>query len=350
MFTFPEAQRFREGWQHLSVACLEDLHLSMGGETMRVASDATRQHLESSTRLQSERKSFHLSNGAFGVLLILPAFLILLAVFIYPLLYSAYMSVHHFYLPRPQDFAFIGLKNYTDVLTSAEFQRALGNTLIYAGVAVPLEFLFGLILALALANITQGRGVIRMLLMLPMMLAPIVMGLMWKFMYNDQFGVINYLIKALGITDRPPLWLADPNLALYSIIIVDIWATTPMLIILLLAGILAIPAEFYEAAQIDGANAWQRFRRVTLPLLTPVILVGLLLRGMDAFRVFDVVYVMTKGGPAMRSDVLSYFAYRTAFTELSIGRATAAAWIMTAILLVFALLLIRAMRREGAAA
>lgn len=316
---------------------------------MPAASDTSRQRQETAMHRQRLPKPFHLSNGMFGVLLILPAFLILLAVFIYPLLYSAYMSVHHFYLPRPQDFAFVGLTNYVDVIASAEFQRALGNTLIYAGVAVPVEFLFGLILALALANITQGRGLIRMLLMLPMMLAPIVMGLMWKFMYNDQFGVINYLIKALGITDRPPLWLADPNLALYSIVAVDVWATTPMLIILLLAGILSIPTEFYEAAQIDGADAWQRFRRVTLPLLTPVILVALLLRGMDAFRVFDVVYVMTKGGPAMRSDVLSYFAYRTAFTELSIGRAAAAAWIMTALLLVFALLLIRAMRREGAA-
>jgi multiple sugar transport system permease protein len=294
-------------------------------------------------------RRFQLSNAGFGLLLIVPAFLILLTIYVYPLAYSAYMSLHNFYLPRPQDFAFVGLDNYLQVVTSSEFQRALLNTLIYAGVAVPIEFLLGLILALALANITQGRGVIRMLLTVPMMLAPIVMGLMWKFMYNDQLGVINHIIRSLGITDRPPLWLADPNLALFSIVIVDIWATTPLIVILLLAGLLSIPAEFYEAAEIDGAGLWHRFRRVTLPLLTPVVLVALLLRGMDAFRVFDVVYVMTKGGPAMRSDVLSFFAYRTAFTELSIGRATATAWIMTLILLVFALLLIRTMRRQGAA-
>jgi ABC-type sugar transport system permease subunit len=169
-------------------------------------------------------------------------------------------------------------------------------------------------------------------------------------MYNDQLGIINHLIRTLGISDSPPQWLADPNLALFSIIIVDIWATTPLIVILLLAGLLAIPAELYEASEIDGAGPWQRFGRVTLPLLTPVILVALLIRGMDAFRVFDVVYIMTKGGPAMRSDVLSFFAYRTAFTELSIGKATATAWIMTAILLFLALILIRTLRRQGSAA
>ncbi|MBW7885818.1 MAG: sugar ABC transporter permease [Caldilineaceae bacterium] len=299
--------------------------------------------------LQPQRRSWSLSNAAFGRLLVLPALAILLAVYIYPLLYSAYMSLHNFYLPRPQDFEFVGLGNYMEILGSQEFQRALRNTVIYAGLAVPLEFVFGLALALALANIEQGRGVIRMLLTLPMMLAPVVMGLMWKFMYNDQLGVINYLIRAVGLTDRPPLWLADPNLALYSIILVDIWATTPLLIILLLAGLLAIPHEFYEAAQIDGAGFLYRFRRITLPLLRPVIMVALLLRGMDAFRVFDVVYIMTKGGPALRSDVLSFFAYRTAFTELSMGRATATAWIMTGILIVFAIVLIRTLRGQGEA-
>lgn len=301
----------------------------------------------SSKQAASSRTRLHLSNAAFGLLLVAPAFAVLLLIYLYPLIYSAYMSVHNLYLPRPQDFAFVGLDNYVTVVTSPEFHRALLNTLIYAGLAVPVEFVFGLILALALANITQGRGVIRMLLTVPMMLAPVVMGLMWKFMYNDQLGIINYLIRTLGISQTPPQWLADPRLALYSIIIVDIWATTPLIVILLLAGLLAIPVELYEAAEIDGAGHWQRLQRITLPLLRPVILVALLLRGMDAFRVFDVVYIMTKGGPAMRSDVLSFFAYRTAFTDLSMGKATATAWIMTAILLAFALILIRVMRRQG---
>ena len=294
------------------------------------------------------RKTRRLSNASFGLAIAVPALVVLLLVLIYPLLYSAYMSLHEFKLSRPQDFHFVGVANYIETIQSKEFQRALGNTLTYAGLAVPIEFLLGLVIALALANIERGRGLLRMAITLPMMLAPVVMGLMWKFMYNDKLGIINHLIRELNIMDRPPLWLADPNLALLSIIAVDIWATTPLIVLLLLAGLLSIPKEYYEAAEMDGANAWLGFRHITLPLLQPVILVALLLRGMDAFRVFDVVYIMTKGGPAMRSDVLSFYSYRTAFTSLSVGHASAVAWIMTLVLMRAAVLLIRAMRREGA--
>lgn len=171
---------------------------------------------------------------------------------------------------------------------------------------------------------------------------------MWKFMYNNEFGIINFVLKSLGV-NSPPLWLADPNLALYSVIVVDIWATTPLIVLLMLAGLLSIPHEFYEAATIDGAGILSVFRHITLPLLQPVILVALLIRGMDAFRVFDVIFVMTKGGPAMRSDVLSFFAYRQAFTHRQIGDATATAWLMTLILLAGGFLLIRTLRRQGGA-
>ncbi|MCC7451046.1 MAG: sugar ABC transporter permease [Anaerolineae bacterium] len=309
------------------------------------------ENVPSLPRTSAARSVAHwrLNDAGFGFVLILPALLILLAIFVYPLLFSGYMSFHAFDLARPQDFQFVGINNFVNIMQSAEFRRALGNTVIYAGLAVPIEFVLGLILAMALTNIQRGRSLLRTLLIVPMMLAPTAMGLMWKFMYNDQLGIINYLIRNLNLADRPPLWLADPNLALYSVIIVDIWATTPLIILLMLAGLLSIPGEYYEAARIDGAGAIAIFRRVTLPLLRPVILVALLLRGMDAFRVFDVIYVMTKGGPAFRSDVLSFYAYRQAFTSRSIGDATAAAWIMTIILLIAGLLLIRAMRRQGGA-
>jgi multiple sugar transport system permease protein len=219
--------------------------------------------------------------------------------------------------------------------------------LIYTCVAVPLELAFGMALDLALAQITHGRGLIRMLLSIPMMLAPIALGLMWKFMYNDQFGVINYLLRRTTVMDRPPLWLSDPKIALYSVITVDIWATTPVVVLLLLAGLLSIPGEYYEAARIDGGGAISNFWYITLPLLKPAILVTLLLRGMDAFRVFDVVYVLTKGGPAFKTDVLSYLAYRLAFTERSIGESTALAWIMTFILLIAGVTLLWLMKRQG---
>lgn len=292
-------------------------------------------------------RAWRLSNAGFGLLAVLPALAVLLLIFVYPLFYAVYQSFRAYDLARPHDARFVGIDNYVRLLGSEEFSRALKNTLIYAGVAVPVELVGGLILALALAQINHGRGLIRMLLSVPMMLAPIAMGLMWKFMYNDQFGVINYLIRRTNLVDRPPLWLSDPDVALYSIVAVDIWATTPVVILLMLAGLLSIPAEYYEAAQIDGGGTLSNFWNITLPLLKPAILVTLLLRGMDAFRVFDIVYVLTKGGPAFKTDVLSFFAYRLAFTDREIGDATALAWIMTGILLVAGLVLIRLMRRQG---
>lgn len=299
----------------------------------------------SHTRL---RTSWWLSNAAFGFLIVLPALMVLGVFFVYPMLYSSYMSFHFFDLAKPQQFRFVGLENYVQILQNEEFHRALFNTFLYAGLAVPLEFVLGLLLALALANIQVGRSLFRTLLIIPMMLAPVAMGLMWKFMYNNEFGIINFVLKSLGV-NSPPLWLADPNLALYSVIVVDIWATTPLIVLLMLAGLLSIPHEFYEAATIDGAGILSVFRHITLPLLQPVILVALLIRGMDAFRVFDVIFVMTKGGPAMRSDVLSFFAYRQAFTHRQIGDATATAWLMTLMLLAGGFLLIRAVRRQGGA-
>jgi multiple sugar transport system permease protein len=292
-------------------------------------------------------RSRRVSNAGFGVLVVVPALAVLLLVFVYPLAYSVYQSLRSYDLARPKDAHFVGLDNYWALLQSSEFHRALKNTVIYAGVAVPIEFVFGLALALALAQITHGRGVIRMLLTVPMMLAPIAMGLMWKFMYNDQLGIFNYLIRRLDFADRPPLWLSDPKIALYSIIAVDVWATTPVVVLLLLAGLLSVPSEYYEAAKIDGGGALSSFTDITLPLLKPAILVTLLLRGMDAFRVFDIVYVLTKGGPAFKTDVLSFFAYRLAFTDRSIGDAAALAWIMTFILLVAGLALIQLLRRQG---
>ena len=281
----------------------------------------------------------------FGFLIVLPALVVLVVFFLYPILYSGYMSLHFFDLAKPKQFRFVGLENYIRMLQNEEFVRALINTVLYAGVAVPVELVLGTLLALALSNIHAGRSFLRTMLVIPMMLAPVAMGLMWKFMYNNEFGIISYLLKAVGL-NRPPLFLSDPSLALYSVIVVDIWATTPLIVLLMLAGLLSIPGEYYEAATIDGAGMWATFRHITLPLLQPVILVALLLRGMDAFRVFDVIYVMTKGGPAMRSDVLSFFAYRQAFSHRQIGDATATAWIMTLILLGSGFLLIRVMRRK----
>jgi multiple sugar transport system permease protein len=295
------------------------------------------------------KPSWRLSNAGFGGLVLIPAFAVLVVIFLYPLGYSIYQSFREYDLARPKDAHYIGLENFRELLGDREFKRAFKNTVIYTGVAVPLEFLFGMILALALAQINRGRMAIRMLLTVPMMLAPIALGLMWKFMYNDQFGVIGYGFREAGLGKRPPLWLSDPDIALYSVIAVDIWATTPIVVLLLLAGLMSISSDYYEAAMIDGGGTISSFFHITLPLLRPAILVTLLLRGMDAFRVFDLVYVLTKGGPAFKTDVLSFLNYRLAFTDRAIGAASALSWIMTFFLLAAGLFLIRMLRRQGEA-
>lgn len=293
-----------------------------------------------------QRLRGHLSNSQFGFLLTLPLLLILVTTVLYPLLYAFWTSFQSFRLSRPDQISFTGFDNYIWVLQDSQFQMALRNSVIYTGVAVPLELVLGLAISLALMSVTWGRGIARTLIIIPMMLAPVAMGLMWKFLYNDQLGLINHVIRSLGISESGVPWLSNPSLALFSVIAVEIWATTPIMVILLSAGLSTIPKELYEAGRIDGAGSIQNFRYVTLPLLQPIILVALLLRGMDAFRVFDLIYILTQGGPANRTDVLSFYIYRLNFVNLNVGRASAGAFLMLLILIIMAFVLMRILRKE----
>lgn len=285
-----------------------------------------------------------LSEAAFGFLLASPLLIILFGIVGYPLVYAFTASFQHFRLVSPDNIYFVGLDNYRYVLMDSQFWVALRNTLLYAGIAVPVELCLGLLIAMALSKMLRGVRIIRTILILPMMLAPVVMGLMWKFMFNDQLGIINQLIRLTGL-DLHILWLASPQLAFISLLIVEVWATTPIMVILLSAGLTTIPAELYEAAEIDGASRWQRFVNITWPMLQPVILVSLMLRGMDAFRVFDIVFVLTQGGPANSTDVLSYYAYRLNFQGMDVGGASAVSIMMLIVLGALGVLLIRRMRR-----
>jgi len=286
-----------------------------------------------------------LGDRAFGFLLTSPLLVLMAGIIAYPLAYAVMASFQNFRLTsRPGTIRFIGLDNYIWALGDPQFWIALRNTLLYAGIAVPAELALGLLIALALRNLTRGAGIARTILIMPMMLAPIAMGLMWKFMFNDQLGIINHLLKLAGLSGGI-LWLSQPVTAFVSLLIVEIWATTPIMVILLSAGLTTIPQELYDAAKIDGAGRWQRFWNVTWPLLQPVVLVALLLRGMDAFRVFDIVYILTQGGPANSTDVLSYYAYRLNFESMDVGRASAVSVMMLVALAAAGLILINRMRR-----
>ena len=290
-------------------------------------------------------RSRQLSDAAFGFLLASPLLVVLIGIVGYPLLYAVIVSFKNFrMMADPATIHFIGLGNYIETLTDGQFWRAFRNTLLYAGVAVPTELCLGLLIAMALNKMMRGARLVRTIMIMPMMLAPVVMGLMWKFMFNDQLGIINHIIRMTGLQAHI-LWLSDPQLAMVSLLIVEVWATTPIMVILLSAGLTTIPVELYEAAEIDGASRWQRFVKVTWPMLQPVVLVSLLLRGMDAFRVFDIVYVLTQGGPANSTDVLSFYAYRANFQNMDVGQAAAVSVMMLIVLAAGGLVLIRRMRK-----
>ena len=285
-----------------------------------------------------------LSEAAFGFLLATPLLVVVLGIVGYPLAYAFASSFQHFRITDPGNIYFVGFDNYRYALMDPQFWVSLRNTLLYAGIAVPVELCLGLLIAMALNKMPRGARAVRTLLIMPMMLAPVVMGLMWKFMFNDQLGIINQLIRLTGL-DLHILWLADPRFAFSSLLIVEVWATTPIMVILLSAGLTSIPAELYEAAEIDGASRWQRFVNVTWPMLQPVILVSLLLRGMDAFRVFDIVFILTQGGPGNATDVLSYYAYRAIFEGMDVGVASAVSMMLLFALASLGVVLIRYMRK-----
>jgi multiple sugar transport system permease protein len=257
-------------------------------------------------------------------ILIAPTVSVLLALTIYPLIYSIRISFQ-----TPSGTA--TLQNFIRLASDRFFLSALAHTLVYAAIALTIEFLIGLGLALLLDSHLRGRNVFRALLLLPMMLPPVVVGVVWRLMLNSNFGAVNGTLKRFGINAEQLTWTASPKLAMASVIIADVWQWTPFVFLILLAGLQAIPQEPYEAALIDGSSAWQTFRYVTLPLLKPAILIALLLRTMDLLRVFDHIFILTEGGPGFATETLSLYIYRTAFRFSNFGYAAA----MSFVLLIF---------------
>jgi multiple sugar transport system permease protein len=277
-----------------------------------------------------------LKNGALSTIFFFPAGIFMLVFLVYPIFLLIRDSFYKIDIINPSLREFVGFSNYTNSLTSERFLKALWNTVVYIGVAVGFEFILGLILALLLSNAFKGSQFIRTLLLSPLMLAPLVTGIIWKFMLNDQFGIINWGLYKLGILSDPHqiLWLSDSRFALYSTIIADIWLTTPFIMLVLLAGIKGIPISLYESADIDGANKWHKFRYITFPSLIPVATVALLIRMIDAARTFDIVWVLTQGGPGFSSELLSTYMYKTLTRYGEVGQSSAMAVIFIIILLV----------------
>src|SRR5262249_2449822 len=284
-------------------------------------------------------ETFH--DHTLAYLLLAPTIALLLALTIYPLIYSIKISLQG-------ESGNWTLENFARLASDQFFISALAHTFIYAVIALTLEFLIGLGLALLLNTQMRARSAFRSLLLVPMMLPPVVVGIVWRLMLNSDFGAVNGTLKSAGIDTGVLTWTGSPKLAMASVIIADVWQWTPFMFLILLAGLQAIPQEPYEAALIDGSSAWQTFRHVTLPLLKPAILIALLLRTMDLFRVFDQIFILTEGGPGFATETVSLYIYRTAFRFSNFGYAAAMSFVLLAITNVISVGYIRLLRTEEA--
>ena len=268
--------------------------------------------------------------------LMAPALLVLAAVTLLPMGYVVWLSLNERALFRAEDF--VGLDHYLRLAGDARFWNALGNTLYFAAVSVALELALGLAIALLLARAGRARALVYGAVLVPWAIPTVVSARMWEWMCNPELGVLSYL------AGRPVNWLGDPVLALHAAIAMDVWKSTPFVALLLLAGLQGVPRDLLRAAAVDGADAWTAFRRITLPLLAPVILVAAVFRTIDALRVFDAIYVLTGGGPANATETLSIYAYRVLFQMLDFGYGSALAVVVLVITGVAALAYARLLR------
>ncbi|WP_261147489.1 carbohydrate ABC transporter permease [Serratia proteamaculans] len=248
--------------------------------------------------------------------------------------------------------AWVGADNFIYALTDPDFQAALWRTLYFTLVSVAFEGMIGVLVALLLNQKFHGRNVLRVLVILPWALPTIVNATMWRLNFNPDYGSINALLTQLGVIDHYRSWLGDPASALNAVMLADIWKNYPLITLLTLAALQSIPDDLYEAARLDGASAWRRFRAITLPAILAPLAVALVLRTIDAFKVFDIIYVMTRGGPMDSTKTLSFFVYQESFSYLRAGSGAAYAVLMTLLcgllIALYMLMLFRQRRRSPA--
>jgi multiple sugar transport system permease protein len=254
-----------------------------------------------------------------AIALLLPCFLFVVVFAFYPIAYSVWLSLHTVVLGLPQlGQPFVGIQNYVDLVGDEVARTSVLVTLVFVVVSTLLEVLLGLGIALVINRRFPARGMVRAAVLIPWAIPTVVASQMWRYIFNDRYGLLNLALYGAD-TAAYQAWLAQPASALAAIVVADVWKTSSFAALLILAGLQTIPDELYEAARLDGASPWQRFVHVTLPLIRPALLVALLFRTMDAFRVFDLVFVMTQGGPADATNVLQFYGYKKIFAEGLMG-------------------------------
>jgi multiple sugar transport system permease protein len=274
-------------------------------------------------------------------LFIMPAVVVIGAVIIFPWLFTVWMSVFDWKIGSAAHF--VGLDNYAKLAGSRRFIEAIVHTFYFTALAVVVPLVLGTAAAMIFHREFPFRGVLRGVFIMPMMATPVAVALVWTMMFHPQQGVLNYLLSLAGLP--PSLWVYSPTLVIPSLVMVEVWHWTPLVMLIVLGGLAALPVEPYESARLDGASEWQLFRHITLPLVAPFIVVAAVIRTIDALKTFDTIYVITGGGPGTASETINLYLYLQAFAFYNIGDASAVVVVFFAIVLALALLLLHVRER-----
>ena len=267
---------------------------------------------------------------------VLPALIVVLAVIVFPWVFTIWMSLNEWKVGSPT--TFVGLANYLRLPTDERFIEAIGHTLIYTVLSVLLPLIFGTLAAVIFHAQFPFRGFLRAVFIMPMMATPVAVALIWTMMFHPQLGVLNYLLSLIGIP--PQLWVFHPATVIPSLVLVETWHWTPLVMLIVLGGIAAIPTEPYESAQIDGATHWQMFRYITLPLITPFLFIAAMIRTIDAVKSFDTIFAITQGGPGSASETINLYLYSVAFVYYDLGYGSAIAVVFFALIVALAAVLL----------
>lgn len=277
----------------------------------------------------------------------MPAVLFVLLMMVFPILYTFRISFYEWSMSSATPPKWVGLANYTTLLSDTRFWQAVQNTFVFSAGALILETVLGVAIAMLLYRDFRGKNFVKTLFLLPMVATPVAMGLVWVLIYEPSIGLANHLLKTLGL--EPQLWIASPTQAIPSLIVIDVWEWTPMIALIVMAGLSTLPSEPYEAADVDGATAWQKFVHLTLPMLRPTIMVAFMLRLIDVLKTFDIIYSTTQGGPNMKSETLNIYGYTLGFQYFKLGLASSLLVVFFALVMGFTLLMIWFRKRlEGA--
>jgi multiple sugar transport system permease protein len=278
-------------------------------------------------------------------LFIAPVFLLFSIFTVFSVGYAFWLSFHKWNILEPAK-PFVGLDNYSRLLRDDRFHEATLNTLYYTALSVPLTIVLGLAVALLLNNQIRARGVFRTMFYLPVITPLVIASIIWKWVYNGDYGLLNYYLLKVHLIDEPLLWLADKNLAMPSVIITSVWKSVGFAMVVYLAGLQSIPEDYYDAAKIDGATGWRRLKDITIPLLSSTTLFLFVISMLGSFQVFTQIFIMTNGGPLGKTRTIVWYIYTTAFKDFNMGYAAAMAFALFAMMLVFTLLQFRFLRRE----